>query len=108
MSNVSVGEVVRVNLPVKEEKLAKYLGKNQTQECTIEKEEEGHSVTLGYIVEKFTHMLDGSSEERKLESMAWLKPMNRGVEAVTAFLLERESCDPKFLAAVGVKKREED
>lgn len=108
MSNVSIGEVIRINLWVEDERLAKYLGKNPVQECTVEKEERGHSVTVGYVVERFTHFLDGASEEKELESMAWLKPMNRAVEAVVAFLLDRESCDQKFLTAVGAKRREED
>lgn len=106
MSNVSVGEIVRINLRVEDERLAKYLSKATAQECTIEREDEGHSVTLGFVVERFTHLLDDSTKE--LESMAWLKPMNRTVEATIAFIMDRDSCDQKFLAAVGVKRREEE
>ncbi len=105
-SNVTVGEVVRVNLAVKDAKLTKYLAKNQIQECSLEKEDGWHSVTVGLIVEKFTHFLDSTADPIELESMAWAKPLNRGVEAVIAYLLDRESCDQKFLAAVGAKRRE--
>lgn len=106
MSNVSVGEVVRVNLRVEDEKLAKYLAKNPSQECALEKEEEGQSVTLGFVVEKFTHFLDDANSE--LESMAWLKPLNRSVEATVAFIMDRDSCPQNFLAAIGVKRRKEE
>ena len=107
LGSVSIGETVRVNITFDDEKLAKFLAKSAAQECTLEREEgEATSVTVGFMVEKFTHMLDDSAEGPDVESMAWLKPMNRTVEAVVQYLLDRENCDLKFLAAIGAKRKE--
>ncbi len=107
LGRISIGETVRVNIPFEDERLAKFLAKSAAQECVLEQEaEEGTSVTVGFMVEKFTHMLDASAERPDVESMAWLKPMNRTVEAVVQYLLDRENCDLKFLAAIGAKRKE--
>lgn len=109
LGSISAGDVVRVNITFSDEKLEKYLSRASAQEVTYEREEEDEasSVTLGFMVERFTHFLDQSAEEPDIESMAWLKPMNRTVEAIVIYLLDRENCDPKFLSAIGAKRKEE-
>jgi hypothetical protein len=108
LGNISAGDVVKVNLVFEDEKLEKYLSRISVQEVTYEREDdEQSSVTLGFMVERFTHFLDQAAEEPDIESMAWLKPMNRTVEAIILFLLDRENCDPKFLSLIGAKRKEE-
>ncbi len=105
--HLSAGEVVRVNVPFKDAKLLKYLAGVQAQECVLEREEDGQSVTLGFFLEKFSHFLDSGETKPELETMAWLKPFNRTVEHVVTYIMDRESCDSKFLAAIGAKRRVE-
>ncbi len=108
LGGIVAGDVVRVNLPFKDEKLAKYLSRSSIQEVTYEREEdETSSVTLGFMVERFTHFLDQAAMEPEIESMAWFRPMNRTVEAVITYLLDRENCETKFLSMIGVKRKEE-
>ncbi len=105
LGSVSPGDIVRVNVPFEDEKLSKYLSRSQVQECTFEREDDGESsVTLGLMVERFTHFLDHSAEEPDVESMAWLKPMNRTVEAILIYMFDRSNCDVKFLALIGAKR----
>lgn len=108
LGNISPGDVVRVNVPFEDEKLSKYLSRSQVPECTFEREEEGSSVTLGLMVERFTHFLDHAAAEPDVESMAWLKPMNRTVEAVLAYLFDRDSCDTKFISLIGAKRKQDE
>ncbi len=109
LGSISPGDVVRVNVPFEDEKLSKYLSRSQVPECTFEREEEEeNSVTLGMMVERFTHFLDHSSKEPDVESMAWLKPMNRTVEAVLIYLFDRDNSDVKFLAMIGAKRKEKE
>jgi len=106
LGRLSSGEHVRVNVPFKDAKLLKYLANAQAQECVLEREEDGgQSVTLGYFLEKFSHFLDAGDGKPEVETIAWLKPLNRTVEAVMAYLMDRESCDSKFLAAIGARRR---
>lgn len=108
LGSISAGDVVRVNMTFSDEKLERYLSRTSAQEVTYEREDdEACSVTLGFMVERFTHFLDQAAEEPDIESMAWLKPMNRTVEAIVIYLLDRENCDPKFLAVIGAKRKEE-
>ncbi len=108
LGSMSAGEVVRVNVSFEDERLSKYLSKATAQEVTLEREEgEPTSVVLGFVMEKFSHFLDQSADEPDVESIAWIKPMNRTVEAVIVYLLDRENCDPRFLAMLGAKRREE-
>ncbi len=104
ISKLSAGDPVRVSIPFKDAKLERYLKSQELPACTMEREERGVSVTLGLVTEKFTHMLDTEPSNTRLDSMAWVKPMNRTVEAVLTYLFDRENCEPRFLAAVGVKR----
>jgi len=107
LGSMSAGEVVRVSVAFDDEKLGKYLSRASTQEVAYEREEEGQdSVVLGFVMERFSHFLDQSAEEPDVESIAWIKPMNRTVEAIIIYLLDRENCDPRFLAMIGAKRRE--
>lgn len=103
--SLSVGEIVRVNVPFRDPKLLKHLAGSQASECVLEREEEGQSVTLGFFVEKFSHFLDTGEAKPELETMAWLKPFNRTVEQVVTYIMDRSSCDSKFLAAIGAKRK---
>jgi hypothetical protein len=105
--SLSTGDIVRINVPFKDAKLVKHLASVQAQECVLEREEDGQSVTLGFFLEKFSHFLDAGEAKPEIETIAWLKPFNRTVEQVVTYIMERESCDSKFLAAVGARRRAE-
>lgn len=108
LGKVSVGEVVRVSLTFKDAKLEKFLKSQRSPDCVMEREEKTMSVTLGFIVERFSHMLDVIPPERmaesKIDSMAWVKPMDRSVEFVMQYLYDRDSCDGRLLGAMGAKR----
>lgn len=94
------GHLVHVNAPVNDEALVRAVG-GANRTVTVEKEEGGgYSVTLSFLVDRFTHMLEANGDSSKFDSMVWLKPVDRNVEAVTTYLFEPEACDPKFVKLI--------
>lgn len=96
---VAIGHVINLNVATRDEKLLKKIGRNSLG-ISVDPEEDGYSVTLGFVVERFTHMLETSGGKAKLDTMVWMKPMNRSVEAVAVYLLDPDSVDPKFAKLV--------
>jgi hypothetical protein len=100
LEGLSVGQILTVNIPLTDEALIKAVGKIKAS--LLEKEEDGYSVTLTFLVDKFTHMLELKSNMTldKMDGMAWVIPSDRTVESIILYLFNPELCDPKFLALV--------
>jgi hypothetical protein len=100
LEGLSVGQILTVNAPLTDEALIRAVGKIKAG--LLEKEENGYSVTLTFLVDKFTHMLELKSDMTldKMDGMAWVIPTDRTVESIILYLFNPELCDPKFLALV--------
>lgn len=100
LEGLSVGQVLSVNVPLVDEALIKVIGKMKAS--LLEKEDDGYSVTLTFLVDKFTHMLELKPDMSldKMDGMAWVVPVDRTVESIILYLFNPELCDPKFLALV--------
>jgi hypothetical protein len=100
LEGLSVGQILTVNAPLTDEALIRAVGKIKAG--LLEKEEDGYSVTLTFLVDKFTHMLELKSNMTldKMDGMAWVIPTDRTVESIILYLFNPELCDPKFLALV--------
>lgn len=103
LSGVSVGHTIHVSLAFQDEALVRAIGKQAgSSRSVLEKEEDGYSVTLSFVVERFTHMVEAvaGSGEASVDSMVWLKPVDRMMEMILLYLLETDACDPKFVQSV--------
>ena len=100
LEGLSVGQILTVNVPLVNEALIKAIGKMKAG--LLEKEDDGYSVTLTFLVDKFTHMLELKPDMSldKMDGMAWVIPTDRTVESIILYLFNPELCDPKFLALV--------
>jgi hypothetical protein len=100
LEGLSVGQYLTVNVPLVDEALIKAIGKMKAN--LLEKEDDGYSITLTFLVDKFTHMLELKSDMSldKMDGMAWIVPMDRTVESIILYLFNPELCDPKFLALI--------
>lgn len=96
LTNMREGQSLQVSLPVEDKKLIHFLGKQNGMDCVLEREEDkSHYVVLTMKIMSFRHMLDHATGE--LDSQAYVSPINRTVEEVITFLLDRDKCNPKFV-----------
>ncbi|HED38483.1 MAG TPA: hypothetical protein ENI76_09625 [Ignavibacteria bacterium] len=96
ISNMREGQSLQISITVNDDKLINLCGKQNSIDCVIEKEEDGsHYVVLTMKIMSFRHMLDHSTSE--LDSQVYLSPINRAVEEILTFLLDKEKCNPKFI-----------
>lgn len=96
LANLREGHFIQFNFNIEEDvNLISYVSKRSNIDCVIEKTDKGqYSVVLTGIVKAFRHMLDAS----KLESMVTVVPANRAVENVLLYVVDKNQCDPKFVA----------
>jgi len=99
------GDLLQLRLPVKDRKLMEYIRKQSKFECMLERgqkdendAESDHAVIMAFRVKQMRHMLDSQTSE--IESMCVVTPMDRFVESVMMFLLDRKKCDPRFIAMI--------
>lgn len=92
------GDLLQISLPVKDRKLMEYVRNQSKFECMLERGKDGssHSAILAFRIKQIRHMLDSQTSE--IDSMCVVAPMDRFVESVMTFLLDRKRCDPKFVA----------
>lgn len=98
--NMQVGHMVQINFLSDDTKLFEYVKKQQRFECMGEYDEKGgnHTITLAFKVKTVRHMFD--TKTSNVDSMVVITPMDRYVEQVMIYLLDRKKCDPRFIAAI--------
>lgn len=84
-----------VNVESKEKNLLKFLGKQESADCVLEREGKSYYVVLTFQIMRYKHLLD--HEKMSLQSMAFVVPINRTVEQVLTYMLDRDQCNPKFV-----------
>ena len=92
------GQTVSFNLPIKDPALIGYVGKMQSLDCVIDKEDGGYSVALTCPVRRIRHMVN--TKTGTVDTLAIAVPINRLVEGVLTYLLSPSKCDPRFVQAV--------
>ena len=92
-------QTISLNLPIKDPALIRYLGKQQSMNCVIDKEENGeYMVAVACKILRIRHMLN--TVTKTTESMAVAMPDDRTCEHVLTYLLTPTKCDPKFITLV--------
>lgn len=97
--DMQIGHMVQVNLKTSDRKLLKYVQKQAKFECMGEQGDDGdHTITVAFKVKTVRHMFDVKTSH--MDTMVVISPMDRHVEQVTMYLLDRKKCDPRFVAAL--------
>ena len=92
-------QTISLNLPIKDPALIRYLGKQQTINCVIDKDDDDtYMVAVACKILRFRHMLNTAT--KTVESMALATPEDRTCESVLLYLLAPSKCDPRFIALV--------
>ncbi len=92
-------QAMSLNLPIRDQALLRYLGKHQSINCVIDKDDDDqYMVAVACKVVRIRHMINTTS--RTTESMAIVTPEDRTCESVLLYLLTPSKCDPRFMALV--------
>lgn len=98
-AGVQEGQTISLSLPISDPALIKYLGKQQSINCVIDKEEDNkYMVSVACKVMRIRHMINTSMQSA--ESMATVMPEDRTCEHVLLYLLTPSKCDPRFVTLV--------
>jgi len=96
LENVREGQVIQINIPVKEPNMIKYLSK--TTDTVLDKDGKKYSVNLSVTITGFRHLYEPS--QKQIQSMITVIPINRTVEQILVHLLDKNNSDPKFVAHI--------
>jgi hypothetical protein len=92
-------QTISLNLPIKDPALIRYLGKQQTMNCVIDKENDNtYVVSVACKILRIRHMVN--TQNSTMESMALATPEDRTCEHVLMYLLSPKNCDQRFIALV--------
>jgi hypothetical protein len=92
-------QTISLNLPIKDPALIRYLGKTQSMNCVIDKEDDDrYMVAVACKILRIRHMINTTT--KTTESMAMATPEDRTCESVLLYLLAPSKCDPRFIAIV--------
>jgi hypothetical protein len=96
LENLREGHWIQFSFNIEEDpNLISYVSKRSNIDCVVEKTDKGqYSIVLTGVIKTFRHMVDAS----KLESMVTVIPVNRAIENVLLYILDKDQCDPKFIA----------
>ena len=98
-AGLQLEQTISLNLPIKDPALIKYLGKQQSSGCVVDKEEDNtYTVAVACKVMRIRHMIHTLTN--KAESMAVIMPEDRTCEHVLMYLLAPNKCDQRFIALV--------
>jgi len=92
------GQIMSINLKIKDPALIKYIGKQQSLDCAIDKDKDGFYISMACKVARIRHMVN--TNDGTVDSLAIIIPVNRVVEASMLYILNPSKCDPKFVQAV--------
>lgn len=95
---IQEGHTVSLNIPVKDPALIGYVGRQNSLDCVVDKEDGKYSISLSCKVVRIRHMV--STAAGTTESLAIVSPVNRLAEGVLTYVLTPAKCDPRFVAAV--------
>lgn len=96
LSDMREGQNLQISIPVGDKNLIHFLGRQNGMDCVLEREaDKSHYVVLTMRIMQFRHMLDHGSGS--LDSQAYVTPINRTVEEVLTFILDKDKCNPKFV-----------
>lgn len=91
------GQIMSINLPIKDPALIKYIGKQRSFDCLIDKDKDGYNISMACTVSRIRHM---AFPDGNVDSLAFLVPTNRIVEHTMLYILNPSKCDPRFVHAV--------
>lgn len=99
LADMREGHQLGLSIDISDKKLLQFLSKYDGMDCVLERKDDGgHYAVVTLQVMRFKHMLDHGPSA--LSSMAFVVPINRTVEHVVTYLLDRKKCDPRFLDLV--------
>lgn len=116
LESLRTGDNIQFSFNIEEDpNLISYIAKRSNMDCVIERIEIPHgldnedkstqfqySVILTGIIKSVRHMIDASAPRQdgfhSVESMVTVIPLNRTIENVTTYVLDRDKCDRKFIA----------
>lgn len=91
-------QTIAINLPIQDPALIGYLGRAQTLNCAVDKEDDSFTVAVSCSVMRIRHMVNIAN--KAVETMAMIAPRDRLCEHVLLYLLSPSKCEPKFIRLV--------
>lgn len=97
--SIREGQSIYLELETKDIKIVNWVAKLKSVDCNVERDEENKEkfyIIASYSILEIKHMLS----DKKLETMVHIVPMNRTIESVTLYILDRGKCNPRFIKSL--------
>lgn len=92
--NLKENQYLQINFKFDDKNLSRYLGKNN---MIIEKDKNDYSINLTFQISGFRHLL---TQPNSLESMMIITAVNRTIESILLYIIDKDKCDPRFISLV--------